>query len=66
MHYHYRSFNHCLWRQRVCKLASLALATLASSWYIYQIQEMDMILRLISIVVVLGFAAWFTMLFLRK
>ena len=50
----------------VCKLASLALATLASAWYIYQIQGMDMILRLISIVVVLGFAAWLAMLFLRK
>lgn len=50
----------------VCKLASLAFITLVSSWYIYQIQGMDITLRLISIVVVLGFAVWFTMLFLRK
>ena len=48
----------------VVKLTALALTTL--SLLIHMMPDLEFMLMLISDVVVLGFAAWFAILFLRK
>ena len=50
----------------VAKLTVLALTTLALLMYIHMMPDLEFMLMLISDVVVLGFAAWFAILFLRK
>ncbi|WP_061593504.1 hypothetical protein [Streptococcus gordonii] len=50
----------------VAKLMALALATLSLLMYIHMMPDLEFMLMLISDVVVLGFAAWFAILFLRK
>ena len=50
----------------VVKLTALALTTLSLLMYIHMMPDLEFMLMLISDVVVLGFAAWFTILFLRK
>ena len=50
----------------VAKLAVLALTTVALLIYIHMMPDLEFMLMLISDVVVLGFAAWFAILFLRK
>ena len=50
----------------VAKLTALALATVALLIYIHMMPDLEFMLMLISDVVVLGFAAWFAILFLRK
>ena len=50
----------------VAKLTALALATLSLLMYIHMMPDLEFMLMLISDVVVLGFAAWFASLFLRK
>ena len=50
----------------VAKLAALALTTLALLMYIHMMPDLEFMLMLISDVVVLGFAAWVAILFLRK
>ena len=50
----------------VVKLTALALATLSLLMYIHMMPDLEFMLMLISDVVVLGFAAWFVILFLRK
>ena len=50
----------------VAKLTALALATLSLLMYIHMMPDLEFMLMLISDVVVLGFVAWFAILFLRK
>ena len=50
----------------VVKLTALALTTLSLLMYIHMMPDLEFMLMLISDVVVLGFAAWFAILFLRK
>ena len=50
----------------VAKLIALALATVALLMYIHIMPDLEFMLMLISDVVVLGFAAWVAILFLRK
>ena len=50
----------------VAKLTALALATLSLLMYIHMMPDLEFMLMLISDVVVLGFAAWVAILFLRK
>ena len=50
----------------VAKLTALALTTLSLLMYIHMMPDLEFMLMLISDVVVLGFAAWVAILFLRK
>lgn len=50
----------------VAKLTALTLATLSLLMYIHMMPDLEFMLMLISDVVVLGFAAWFAIFFLRK
>ena len=50
----------------VAKLTALALTTLSLLIYIHMMPDLEFMLMLISDVVVLGFAAWFAILFFKK
>ena len=50
----------------VAKLITLILTALPLLFHIHSIPDVEFMLKLISDVVVLGFAAWFAILFLRK
>ena len=50
----------------VANLTTQALTTLSLLMYIHMMPDLEFMLMLISDVVVLGFAAWFAIFFLRK